>query len=184
MTELTLSELTEAFAAILHATVKPSEGTQATPRRAALAWLEMTEGYHVDLAGLLTVFDGEGYDQMIACRDIPFTSLCEHHLMPFTGTASIVYLPCDKIVGLSKLPRIVRAFSRRLQNQERLTRDIADALDSHLDPLGVLIHIEAHHTCMSARGVSSQGAMVTSDVRGAMREQPQSRDEALRMIGK
>jgi GTP cyclohydrolase IA len=179
-----LDDLAEAYAQILDQTVSLTEGVEDTPRRAAKAWRELTSGYDVDVEALFTTFDREGFDEMIALRGVPFVSLCEHHLLPFVGEASVVYLPSTRIVGLSKIARVVQAYSRRLQVQERLTQQIADAMVKHLDPVGVLVHVTAHHTCMSARGIRSQGDMETSVTRGAMREKPASRDEAMRMIGR
>lgn len=177
-----LVDLTAAYAKILYSRVDVADGTQDTPLRAAKAFVEMTSGYDTDIDELITTFDGEGYDEMIAGVGLPFTSLCEHHMLPFVGECSIVYLPTSKIIGLSKLPRLLRAFARRLQNQERLTQQIADALVEHLSPIGVLVWIEAHHTCMSARGIESPGLMRTSVTRGAMRDKPATRAEALALI--
>lgn len=178
-----MSALVEAFASILDATLDaPTAGTRETPERAAKAWRELTSGYSVDIAGLFKTFDAEGYDEMIAVAGVPFTSLCEHHLLSFSGVVHVVYLPTDKIVGLSKIPRLVEAFARRLQNQERLTANIADALTEHLNPLGVLVQARGRHSCMCARGARSDGTMITSLTRGAMREKPEARAEALSLI--
>lgn len=178
----TVERLTEAYATILGVTTTVTEGTVETPGRAALAWLELTAGYNVDVGSLLKTFDAEGYDEMIAVAGIPFSSLCEHHLLPFTGEAHVVYLPTEKIVGLSKIPRLVRAFAARLQNQERLAMNIADALEEHLAPLGVLVMCEGEHGCMMHRGVRSAGTMRTSVTRGYMRDRPESRAEAFALI--
>ena len=159
------------------------DGTRDTPLRAAKAWDELTSGYAIDVPALFKTFDAEGYDEMIAVAGIPFTSLCEHHLLPFVGEAHVVYLPNERVVGLSKIPRIVDAYARRLQQQERLTSQIADALEQLLNPLGVLVLCEAQHSCMTSRGAKSQGRMRTSVTRGAMREQPASRAEAFALIG-
>lgn len=180
-------KLTSAYQTILEHTLGPAakrEGTIETPLRAAKAWQELTEGYDVDVAALFKVFDAEGYDEMVAVSGIPFASLCEHHMLPFIGTAHVVYLPTAKIVGLSKIPRVVNAFARRLQNQERLTAQIADALEEHLDPRGVLVMCEAEHSCMQLRGVKSHGVMRTSVTRGYMRDRPESRAEAFALIGR
>lgn len=177
-----LERLTKSYASVLDETCSVSDGTRETPTRAAKAWLDLTSGYTADVDALFKTFEADGYDEMIACRDIPFASLCEHHLLPFVGKAHIVYLPTDRIIGLSKMPRLVRAFSRRLQNQERLTAQIADALEQHLHPLGVMVMCEAEHSCMRLRGVESHGQMRTSVTRGYMRNRPESRAEALSLI--
>lgn len=160
----------------------PHDGTLETPARAAKAWRELTAGYGVNIAALFKTFDAEGYDEMIAVTGVPFSSLCEHHLLPFSGLAHVVYLPTDKIVGLSKIPRVVHAYARRLQNQERLSAQIADALEEHLAPLGVMVRLEAEHSCMRLRGACSAGTMRTSVTRGLMRDDPKARGEALDLI--
>lgn len=176
--------LLAAYTTIVAATVERSPGTDETPARAAAAWRELTAGYDVDVPGLFKLFDAESYDEMVAVAGVPFSSLCEHHLLPFVGLAHVVYLPSDRIVGLSKIPRVVDAFARRLQNQERLTVQIADAIEQHLEPRGVLVMCEAEHSCMALRGVKSAGTMRTSVTRGAMRDKPATRAEALALIGK
>lgn len=176
--------LTEAYAAILDQIVTVTPGTRETPHRAAKAMLEMTEGYTTDIASLFTTFDSEGYDQMIAVTDIPFVSLCEHHALPFSGVAHIVYIPNGKVVGLSKIPRLVHAYAKRFQIQERLTAQIADALEEHVSPIGVMVLIEAQHTCMLFRGVKSAGVMQTSALRGVLKEDGAGRAEALSMIAR
>ncbi len=159
------------------------EGLRETPERAARAWEELTNGYAADVEALLKTFNSDGYDEMVAVAHIPFASLCEHHLLPFVGEAHVVYIPNGRIVGLSKIPRLVDAYSHRLQVQERLTVQIADALETHLHPVGVMVVIEANHTCASLRGVKKAGMMMrTSAVRGALSEQPESRAEALALI--
>lgn len=156
------------------------DGMRDTPKRFVKAFLEMTSGYHVKVADLFTVFEKGTYDQMIVVRGIDFTSLCEHHFLPFKGVAHVGYLPSDKIVGLSKLARVVDAFSRRAQVQERLTTDIADAITEHLKPTGVGVLVEAHHECMSCRGVRKANAvMVTSALYGTFRTEPETRAEFL-----
>lgn len=142
-----------------------------TPRRVAKALREMTEGYNQDPGEILsTVFEAE-YDQMVVLADIPFSSLCEHHLLPFIGTASVGYLPDDSVVGLSKLARLVNCFAHRLQLQEQMTTQIAEALMSHLAPKGAGCIVRARHQCMACRGVRIAGAtMVTSALLGEMRE--------------
>lgn len=159
------------------------EGVEATPGRAARALIEMTSGYDVDVAGLFTTFDRDGYDELIIVRDIPFVSLCEHHMLPFTGRAHVGYIASERIVGLSKLARLVNAYARRLQVQERLTVQIADALDEHLKPVGSIVVVEAEHSCMSCRGVRVHDTTaVTSSVRGALRDKPEARAEAMGLL--
>ena len=156
------------------------EGLKETPKRFAKAYEKLFSGYTDDLEPKLTTFDGENYDEMIICRDIDFYSTCEHHMLPFFGTVTIGYIPKKKIIGLSKLPRIVEHFSRRLQNQERLTQQIAKTLEKHLDPDGVGVIIKAKHLCMMARGVQKQNAsMTTSYCTGSFRKEPSTRSEFL-----
>lgn len=152
-----------------------------TPARAAKAWREITSGYRTDLDALLTVFpNDEGYDQMVTVAGIPFYSTCEHHLLPIFGTADVSYVPKGRIVGLSKVNRVVDCFARRLQVQERLTKQVADYLQEALDPLGVGVRLRARHLCMEARGVCQQGHhTVTTALTGAYRE-PEVRAEFLR----
>jgi GTP cyclohydrolase I len=146
-----------------------------TPRRVASAFAEMLTA---EQFALTTFPNDEGYDELVLARAIPFTSLCEHHLLSFTGVAHVGYLPGDRIVGLSKLARVVRHFARDLQVQERLTKQVADYLQSTLNPKGVGVVLEAEHLCMSVRGVQAQGARtVTSCLLGKLREDPRSRQE-------
>lgn len=154
------------------------EGLIDTPNRVVKAWRELTEGYDHNPADILsTVFD-EPCDQMVILDRIDFTSLCEHHLLPFIGTVSIGYIPNGKVVGLSKLARIVDCYSRRFQIQERLTNQVAEAIDHHLNPAGVAVIVRAHHSCMSLRGVrKANGQMVTSAMLGAFRTNPEARSE-------
>lgn len=155
-------------------------GLKDTPRRFANAWKEIMAGYKMEekMPEIMTVFDGEDYDEMIVVKDIEFTSFCEHHLLPFTGTVSVGYIPNKKIVGLSKIPRIVEVFARRAQNQERLTMQIANTLTELLDPKGVAVKISANHMCMTIRGVKKPGAMTdTSAVRGIFRKDARARSE-------
>lgn len=147
------------------------EGLQETPDRVFKAWLEMTKGYSVDVASLLKTFDAEGHDNMVTLSRIKFYSTCEHHLLPFTGYATVSYLPNERIVGLSKLARIVEVFSRRLQNQERLTSQIAQALFEGLSAKGVGVQMQGAHFCMMCRGVGQQeGVMTTTSLLGAYKE--------------
>ena len=159
------------------------DGLQKTPERVArsLAWL--TRGYAADAEDAVgdALFE-ESHDNMVMVRDIEFYSLCEHHLLPFFGTVHVAYVPNGRIVGLSKLPRVVEVYARRLQVQERLTEDIAAALERVLRPAGVGIVVEAVHLCMMMRGVEKQGSRtVTSAVRGTFRDCPMTRAEFLRL---
>jgi GTP cyclohydrolase I len=160
------------------------EGLLDTPTRVAKAWAHWAGGYSIDIAGLLKVFEdgAEGYDQMVIVKDIPIYSKCEHHLADIFGTATIAYIPNGKVVGLSKLSRVADAFARRLQVQERLTNQIADALHEHLQPIGVGVVIKARHMCMESRGLCQQGHhTITSALRGAIKDEPQVRAEFLQL---
>ncbi len=159
------------------------EGLKKTPIRTAKSFEKIFGGYEKEPKNLITKFDGENYDEMIICKDIDFYSTCEHHLQPFFGKISIGYIPNKKIIGISKLPRIVEIFSRRLQNQERLTTQIADALNKLLTPKGVSIVIKAQHLCMMARGVEKQNTiMLTSACRGLFKKDERTRNEFLKLI--
>ena len=161
------------------------EGLRETPRRVVKAIEEMTEGYHQNPDAYCKVFHEEHSDEMVVLQGITFTSMCEHHLLPFWGTASIGYIPDGgRIIGLSKLARILHTYARRLQNQERLTHQVVDFLHSHeeLSPLGAGAVIRSHHTCMSCRGLRQQGSeMVTSATLGAIRDDPAARAEFMRL---
>ena len=159
------------------------EGLVDTPRRVLGALGELTAGYRADVGSLLAVTFQESYDELIVVRRTPFWSLCEHHLLPFTGHATVGYLPRDGIVGLSKLARLVEVFARRLQVQERMTAQIADALVEHVRPLAVGVIVEATHTCMAMRGVQRTAPMVTSCLRGLLRERADLRAEFLAFAG-
>jgi GTP cyclohydrolase I len=159
-----------------------SESLVGTPARVARAFAEMLEPRSFDLT---TFPNDEGYDELVVARDIPFSSLCEHHLLPFHGVAHVAYSPADRILGLSKLARIVEMFSRRLQVQERLTKQVAGWLDTRLQPKGVGVVIEAEHLCMSLRGVRAPGtSTVTSAVLGTVRDDVRTRAEFLALVGR
>lgn len=169
----------EAAADLLRALGQPLDSPHMadTPRRMAHAYAEMLT---VGAFDFTTFPNAEGYDELVLVRDIPVRSLCEHHMLPFVGTAHIGYLPAQRILGLSKLARVVSFFGHRAQTQERLTRQIAEYLQGQLAPLGVGVVIEAEHTCMSLRGVRAQGTRtVTSALLGALRQNPSSRAEFL-----
>jgi GTP cyclohydrolase IA len=152
-----------------------------TPRRVAASYAELL----TPASFTLTTFpNDEGYDELVLARAIPFASLCQHHLLPFTGLAHVGYLPAERILGLSKLARVVELFARRLQVQERLTTHVADWLQTHLQPKGVGVVLEAEHLCMSLRGVRAAGARtVTSALHGLLRTDPRSRQEFLALAG-
>jgi GTP cyclohydrolase IA len=159
------------------------EGLQRTPHRVAQALKWLTQGYASSAEEVVGqgIFREE-HDNMIMVRDIELYSMCEHHMLPFFGKAHIAYIPNGKIVGLSKIPRIVDVYARRLQVQERLTEEIAEGLCGVLNPLGVGVVIEAYHLCMMMRGVQKQNSRtITSALRGAFREDPKTRDEFLRL---
>ncbi|MFZ8889287.1 MAG: GTP cyclohydrolase I FolE [Pseudomonadales bacterium] len=162
------------------------EGLHDTPRRVVDAYLEYFRGYAEDPARYLerTFEQVGGYDEIVLLRDIPFVSHCEHHLAPIHGKAHVGYLPRDRVVGISKLARVVHAFARRLQVQERLTAEIADCIATALEPLGVGVIVEATHGCMTCRGVETPGViMTTSRMMGVFREDEKSRQEFLQLAG-
>ena len=162
------------------------EGLQKTPHRVAKSWTTFAKGYKQTPEEVVgdAIFN-EQCDEVIAVKDIDFFSLCEHHLLPFKGVVHVGYLPEKKIIGLSKIPRIVDIYARRLQVQERLTQQVADALQDVLNPKGVAVVIEAEHLCMQMRGVEKKSSfMITSAVRGAFRENNKTREEFLSIIGK
>ena len=163
------------------------EGLLDTPGRVARAYREFFSGYELDPEEVLskTFSETEGYDEMGCLRDIDLKSHCEHHMVPFLGKAHVAYLPDRRVVGISKLARVVDIFSRRLQIQEKLTVQIADAIDTVLRPRGVAVVIEAEHQCMTMRGVRKPGTFtVTSRMTGAFRSDPATRKEFLAMIGR
>ncbi|WP_374589489.1 GTP cyclohydrolase I FolE [Novosphingobium sp.] len=162
------------------------EGLLDTPARYGRAWKEYCSGYEEDPAVHLqrTFEEVAGYDEVVLLRDIPFHSHCEHHLAPIVGTASIAYLPTDRVVGISKLARVLHGYAHRLQIQERLTAEIAQCIWDNLRPQGVAVVIKATHGCMTGRGVRTHGVdMVTSKVLGCFRDNPSSRKEVLALMG-
>lgn len=162
------------------------EGLKDTPERMARMYEELTSGYKASPHEIIqeALFSIK-YDEMVVVRDIEFYSLCEHHMLPFFGRCSVGYIPNGKIVGLSKIPRIVEVFSRRLQVQERMTAQIADFLMEELEPLGVAVVAEAQHLCMAMRGImKADASMLTSSMRGAFKKDERTRSEFLSFIGK
>ena len=162
------------------------EGLLDTPARVARAWKEYARGYAEDPAThLARTFDEVGgYDEIVLLKDVPFQSHCEHHLAPIIGKAAIAYLPGDRVVGISKLARVLHGYARRLQVQERLTAQVADCIWDHLKPQGVAVVIEASHACMTARGVGTPGVMMTtSRMMGVFRQDERSRREVLALMG-
>jgi GTP cyclohydrolase I len=160
------------------------QGLKATPARVSKALRQLTDGYRVKPEDVIAgaVFD-QDYDEMVLVKDIPFYSLCEHHMLPFFGRCHVGYLPKGKVVGLSKIPRLVGIFAHRLQLQERLTNDIAEALNSALLPKGVAVVVEARHLCMEMRGVEKPGGqMITSCMLGTFRRDPRTRAEFLELV--
>jgi GTP cyclohydrolase I len=158
-------------------------GLAETPRRVIQSLQELTSGYHDDPRAILGTVFVEPCDQLVVVRDIPFFSLCEHHLMPFYGHVSVGYIPHqNRVVGLSKIPRLVQCFARRLQVQERLTQQIAQMIDEVLQPLGVGVFVHGQHLCMQMRGIHTQGLMVTNCLLGALRSQ--ARQEFMDILGR
>ena len=160
------------------------EGLEDTPKRVVDSFQEIYAGYSMDSKEVLSsTFNGEGYDGIVLLRDIEFHSTCEHHLQPFKGRAHVAYIPTERIVGISKLARIVELHARRLQNQERITKGVADDLEQQLNPLGAAVIIEAAHGCMQCRGVSKQKAvMTTSAMRGVFFDKTEARTELMQLI--
>jgi GTP cyclohydrolase I len=160
------------------------QGLKATPSRVSKALRQLTDGYGVNPADVISdaVFD-QDYDEMVVVKDIPFYSLCEHHMLPFFGSCHVGYLPKGKVVGLSKIPRLVGVFAHRLQLQERMTKEIAEALNGSLLPKGVGVVVEARHLCMEMRGVEKPGGqMITSCMLGTFRKDPRTRTEFLELV--
>lgn len=181
-----LSRIEKAVREILEAVGEDPEreGLRDTPARVARYYAEVLDGVNRDPADEVDAFFGdEHYQEIVMVKDIPFYSLCEHHLVPFHGQAHVAYLPKGRVTGLSKLARLVEGYARRPQMQERLTAQVADALWDRLNPLGVLVVIEAEHLCMSMRGIKKPGAAtVTSAVRGTMASDPATRAEAMSLL--
>lgn len=162
------------------------EGLRDTPRRVGRAWREYCQGYGEDPAvHLARTFDEVGgYDELVLLKDIPFQSHCEHHMAPIIGKAAIAYMPTDRVVGISKLARVLNGYARRLQVQERLTAQVAQCIMDHLKPNGVAVVIEASHACMTARGVRTPGvSMITSRLHGCFLNDERSRKEVLSLMG-
>lgn len=155
------------------------DGLIETPRRVTKAWRELTKGYRDDPEAILDKTFDVRSDEMVVVRNMPFTSCCEHHMLPFLGHATVAYVPTDRVVGLSKLARLVDCYANRLQVQERMTTQIADAIMEHLKPQGVGVVISATHTCMSMRGVKKHGETVTSALRGLFKENAEARAELM-----
>lgn len=185
--EKRVAALAEHYHAILQLLGEdPSrEGLLKSPERIAKAMLYLNQGYDQDPEEILrSALFHEDYKQMVVVKDIEMYSLCEHHMLPFVGKAHVAYIPNGTIVGLSKIPRIVDAYARRLQVQERLTRQIKDCIQNTLNPLGVAVVIEAQHMCMSMRGVSKQNSITTtSDFTGLFKKDIRTREEFMRLIG-
>src|SRR5579859_2674815 len=160
------------------------QGLKGTPGRVSRALRELTDGYDVTAEDVIAgaIFD-QDYDEMVVVKDIPFYSLCEHHMLPFFGACHVGYLPRGKVVGLSKIPRLVGVFAHRLQLQEKMTKEIAEALDGALAPKGVGVVVEARHLCMEMRGVQKAGGqMITSCMLGTFRKDPRTRAEFLDLV--
>jgi len=186
MTQIDIGRIENAVREIIEALGEDPkrEGLADTPERVARFYAEVFGGIHNDPGDVIDAFFGEEhYQEIVMVREIPFYSMCEHHFVPFHGQAHVAYMPQGRVTGLSKLARLVDGFARRPQMQERLTAQVADCLDSRLDPLGVLVVIEAEHLCMSMRGVKKPGARtVTSAVRGVMETNPATRAEAMSLL--
>jgi GTP cyclohydrolase IA len=163
------------------------EGLESTPRRVAKSYEEFFEGYLQDPEEILrtTFEETEGYDEMVVLKDIDFHSHCEHHMVPIIGKAFVAYLPDKRVVGISKLARVVEAYAKRLQIQEKMTAQIANAINDVLKPRGVAVIVEAEHQCMTTRGIHKPGvSMVTSTMLGAFRDDPMTRREFLAIVGR
>ena len=190
MNEISDAQATEAVETLIRYIEKIDgelrEGLDRSPQRVIESYKEIYSGYADDAEEILSAtFNSEGYDGIVLLKDEEFHSMCEHHLQPFSGKAHIAYIPVDKIVGISKLARLLDMHSKRLQNQERMTESIVEDLQRVIDPLGCAAVIEAQHGCMRCRGVSKQNAvMVTSSMRGAFFDKSQARSELMQLINK
>lgn len=161
------------------------ENTLDTPERVVKSWKQIYGGYSESPEGILSRrFPGSGYDQMVVLRDIEMYSMCSHHMLPFFGKANVAYIPGDEVVGLSKLARLVDCFSRRLQIQEKLTQQVADAIQEFLKPKGVMVIIEAQHMCMTMRGVGKQNSVMTTSAIKGVFEEDTARQEFLNLINR
>jgi GTP cyclohydrolase I len=159
------------------------EGLLDTPKRVVKSWKELYKGYNQKAEDILTVFSSDGYDQIVLLKDIEVYSMCEHHMLPFIGKAHVAYIPNEKIVGISKLARLVDIYARRLQIQERIGQQVTDDLMRLLKPKGAACIIEAQHLCMLMRGVNKQNSiMVTSSLRGVFLDQESTREELMQLI--
>jgi GTP cyclohydrolase I len=180
-----LKAIAEAVRTILRAVGEDPDrpGLIETPRRVAHMYMEMFAGLHSDPERHLAVVFPESYDEMVLVRDIPFTSMCEHHLLPFSGIAHVAYIPNGKVTGLSKLARVVEEVARRPQVQERMTQQIAELIDDHLETTGVAVVISAEHSCMAIRGIKKPGSQtVTSALRGIFKTDQSTRAEFMSLI--
>jgi GTP cyclohydrolase IA len=185
MSKIDSKKIEKAVKSILEAVGEDvnREGLRQTPKRVAAMYAELLAGNAQDPKEYIKSVFREKCDEIVLLRDIPFYSICEHHVMPFIGTACVAYLPSDFVIGVSKLARIVDCFARRLQVQERLTAQIADFLNEHLKPQGVAVVIEASHSCMTIRGIKKPGSvMITSAIRGIFKKDPRSRAEVLSLM--
>lgn len=172
-----------ALRRLLKSIGRSDPGVSETPARWLKAFAELTAGYAESPAAILSKRFDVRYDEMVVVRGVKFWSLCEHHLLPFEGEVALGYIPKDRVVGLSKLPRLVQCFARRLQVQERMTQEIADAIQVNLDPAGVGVLVQARHSCMAMRGVRCPGTMSTSALYGVLRSNPSAREEFLKLAG-
>lgn len=159
------------------------EGLLDTPKRVVKSWQQLFSGYKIDPKEVMTVFSADTYDQIVILKDIEFYSMCEHHMLPFFGKAHVAYIPDKKIVGISKLARLVEIFARRLQIQERIGEQVTDALMTYLQPKGAACILEATHMCMRMRGVSKENSiMTTSSIKGIFRTKPEAKQELMTLI--
>lgn len=180
-----LERISAAVRTILEAVGEDPDrpGLRDTPARVARMYREMFSGLHLDPSRHLETVFPEQYDEMVLIRNIPFTSMCEHHLLPFTGVAHVAYIPDGKVTGLSKIARVVEEISRRPQVQERMTQEIADLIDEHLETTGVAVVVSAEHSCMAIRGIRKQGTTtVTSALRGIFKSNQSTRAEFMSLV--